>query len=234
MEVEHSCEVYPADTNTSISADHFISSSSSEQYYKMEVDCKCYLILDGITLDRFTISNECGFSNILKQDVEKFIHMLLPYFNVPVHSRPRTATKILACAHHMANVTHKNHKIMGMRVVLTNITQVYHYEYRLRRALIETMDEDGLRPIPASKSVVEGLERVKVEEQKEEGTFMTGKYCNCTICLEDFSVDSEATRMPCLHLFHSKCIINWLENRNTCPLCRFQMPACDDDQCGPS
>ncbi|XP_028788735.1 putative RING-H2 finger protein ATL37 [Neltuma alba] len=227
MEMEHSCEVYPADASTIISSDNFISSSSSEQYFKIEVECKRYLVWDGIGVDRFTNSTECGFSNIRKQDIERSVHMLLSYFNVPENDRPRSAAKILACAQHMANVTHKNHRIMGMRVVITNTTLIYQYEYRLRRILEESMnDEDEvLRADPACKSAIEGLERVKVEQI--EGTSV-GKYGNCTICFEDFAIDSEVLRLPCSHLFHGKCIINWLQNRNTCPLCRFQMPTAYD------
>ncbi|XP_054801401.1 uncharacterized protein LOC129305391 [Prosopis cineraria] len=227
MDSEHLCDVFPADTNTPISADHFISSSSSEQYFKIEVESKSYYLMDGVVLDHFTTTNECGFSNIPKQDIELFIHTMLPHFNVPGNAQPLMAAKILACAEHMANVTHKNHKILGMRVAISNTTQLYHYEYLLRRAVNEVNEhEDHLRSMPASKSAVEGLVGLKVE-QKEESTVVGRKLCNCAICFEDFSIDSEALRMPCLHLFHKICIINWLKNRNTCPLCRFQMPAGD-------
>ncbi|XP_075664349.1 E3 ubiquitin-protein ligase SIRP1-like [Castanea sativa] len=48
---------------------------------------------------------------------------------------------------------------------------------------------------------------------------------NCSICLEEFEVGSEARVMPCKHRFHSSCIENWLRVRRTCPLCRFVMPS---------
>lgn len=42
----------------------------------------------------------------------------------------------------------------------------------------------------------------------------------CTICLE--TLDEETISLPCNHLFHKSCIIPWLENKSTCPLCRTE------------
>ncbi|XP_028788734.1 E3 ubiquitin-protein ligase Praja-2-like [Neltuma alba] len=78
---------------------------------------------------------------------------------------------------------------------------------------------------PATESSIEGLEKLIVEQK--EGSSMAK--CECPICFEDFSNDNEATRMPCSHLFHTKCITGWLHTRNTCPLCRFQMPTANDN-----
>lgn len=40
----------------------------------------------------------------------------------------------------------------------------------------------------------------------------------CTICLtKDFKTWSQ---MPCNHKFHSSCVTTWLEQHNSCPLCR--------------
>lgn len=45
----------------------------------------------------------------------------------------------------------------------------------------------------------------------------------CSICLVDFADGEELRRVPCAsgHLFHPKCIRDWLERSNsTCPVCR--------------
>jgi hypothetical protein len=46
---------------------------------------------------------------------------------------------------------------------------------------------------------------------------------NCIICFEDFKDGDNVTTLPCnkKHSFHEKCIKNWLEQKNTCPLCNL-------------
>lgn len=44
---------------------------------------------------------------------------------------------------------------------------------------------------------------------------------NCSICFEQLDPISELYRIiPCKHWYHSRCILQWAEQSNTCPLCR--------------
>lgn len=52
----------------------------------------------------------------------------------------------------------------------------------------------------------------------------------CAICQEDFAVGDTVTSLApeptqCAHVFHSSCIIPWLSEHNSCPVCRFELPA---------
>lgn len=66
---------------------------------------------------------------------------------------------------------------------------------------------------PAQKEAVEAMPTIKIEENLQ-----------CSVCLEDFDIGSEAKEMPCKHKFHSDCILPWLEMHSSCPVCRHQLP----------
>ena len=42
----------------------------------------------------------------------------------------------------------------------------------------------------------------------------------CSICLDNLKINENIYILPCKHIFHCKCIIHWLEEETTCPLCR--------------
>ncbi|KAL9434440.1 hypothetical protein AB3S75_029142 [Citrus x aurantiifolia] len=65
-----------------------------------------------------------------------------------------------------------------------------------------------------SKQANTNLKRVKIEESQS---------CSCAICLEEFSVGSEACCVGCSHMYHDNCIGRWLKNNNSCPLCRHRL-----------
>ena len=43
----------------------------------------------------------------------------------------------------------------------------------------------------------------------------------CVICLEDFQNNDKSIYLPCFHLFHEKCLTDWINvKKGFCPLCR--------------
>jgi hypothetical protein len=47
-----------------------------------------------------------------------------------------------------------------------------------------------------------------------------GKIDDCSICLNEISIDEHIIILPCCHRYHKQCIIQWFNQRNTCPICR--------------
>mmetsp|Transcript_34152 Transcript_34152/g.47551 ORF Transcript_34152/g.47551 Transcript_34152/m.47551 type:complete len:293 (-) Transcript_34152:492-1370(-) len=45
----------------------------------------------------------------------------------------------------------------------------------------------------------------------------------CPVCLVDMDLGDEIRVLPCPHLFHRKCIDQWLLMRQTCPICRTKV-----------
>lgn len=74
---------------------------------------------------------------------------------------------------------------------------------------------------PAAKSAIEALESVVIE--KEEDTTV------CAICKDMVNVGEVAKNLPCGHGYHGDCIVPWLGARNSCPVCRFELPTDDPE-----
>ncbi|CAL1401976.1 unnamed protein product [Linum trigynum] len=71
---------------------------------------------------------------------------------------------------------------------------------------------------PASKVVVEMLPTVEIDQK------IVLSESNCAICKEPFEIGFGAREMPCKHIYHSDCILPWLAIRNSCPVCRHELP----------
>ncbi|KAJ9694666.1 hypothetical protein PVL29_010236 [Vitis rotundifolia] len=84
----------------------------------------------------------------------------------------------------------------------------------LATAVTTSMEDETIEIVPATKSSIDKLEKVKMKLDDR-----------CSICLEEFASGmEEASRMPCSHVYHTHCIVKWLEYNHLCPLCRFEMP----------
>ncbi|XP_040293087.1 RING finger protein 122-like [Bufo bufo] len=56
-----------------------------------------------------------------------------------------------------------------------------------------------------------------VLKNKSKKTNLIGQVC--AVCLEEFREKEELGLCPCTHAFHTKCLMKWLEVRNSCPMC---------------
>lgn len=45
----------------------------------------------------------------------------------------------------------------------------------------------------------------------------------CPICSEDYIEGHKELILPCQHLFHEECVMPWLKDKKTCPMCRFEI-----------
>ncbi|KAG8390841.1 hypothetical protein BUALT_Bualt01G0125400 [Buddleja alternifolia] len=71
---------------------------------------------------------------------------------------------------------------------------------------------------PASKAAIESMPAVEIIAQH----ITVESYC--AVCKEAFELGVEAREMPCKHLYHQDCILPWLLLRNSCPVCRHELP----------
>ncbi|XP_066380326.1 E3 ubiquitin-protein ligase RING1-like [Miscanthus floridulus] len=78
---------------------------------------------------------------------------------------------------------------------------------------------------PAAKSALSSLPDVVVTHTM----VAAAEGAECAVCKEDFSPGEVAKQMPCKHIYHTDCIVPWLELHNSCPICRFELPTDDPD-----
>ncbi|KNA10246.1 hypothetical protein SOVF_146120 [Spinacia oleracea] len=115
----------------------------------------------------------------------------------------------------------------------------------LMRGLVESLDMsmlenlDDLLPLmegaggnsraapPASKAVVEKLPVIKLESEAIAKEKLGEEGAECCICKEKLGVGDEMQEMPCKHLFHPPCLKPWLDEHNSCPICRHELPTDD-------
>lgn len=69
------------------------------------------------------------------------------------------------------------------------------------------------------KKVVNALPKKLLKEGDEE--IVTEDICS--ICIESYKADDIIRKLPCEHVFHRKCVDSWLCNKETCPLCKYDI-----------
>ncbi|KAJ9137317.1 Ring finger domain-containing protein [Pleurostoma richardsiae] len=86
---------------------------------------------------------------------------------------------------------------------------------RIITSLMEANPQSNAAP-PASQGAIDKLEKKKLDRQML-GTDLKSE---CTICIDDINLGDEVTVLPCKHWFHGECVVLWLKEHNTCPICR--------------
>lgn len=72
---------------------------------------------------------------------------------------------------------------------------------------------------PASKVAVDALPTIEINLDHVKSD------THCAVCTEPFEANAVARELPCKHLYHSDCILPWLQQRNSCPVCRHELPS---------
>ena len=76
---------------------------------------------------------------------------------------------------------------------------------------------------PASERAIKNLKKTEINKDN----INTFKEQTCNVCLENFTEGQISNQLDCGHNFHEKCIVKWLQMRNTCPVCRHELESND-------
>lgn len=88
----------------------------------------------------------------------------------------------------------------------------------LQEFIEQLTGNDRRGPPPAPRAAIDAMPTVKISRMHLRSD------SQCPVCQEKFELGSEAREMPCNHIYHSDCIVPWLVEHNSCPVCRVELP----------
>lgn len=138
----------------------------------------------------------------------ELMHVIMPYVMTYVEAARNTSF----------GFHYESPRIRVFPLVLDIFVQMV-FEYRnnfIANTVVLTESMEEAQFVPATNDAIESLENVKLEDCDTVKT--------CVICQIDFNRGMEVTKLPCDHMYHQECIVQWLETSHMCPMCRHAMP----------
>lgn len=123
-------------------------------------------------------------------------------------------------------VAESSHQMEGTHLSETAVNLIQDLMENLDTTLPEILDNIPVAPRapPASKEVVAKLPVITLSE---EILAKMGHDAECAICRENLVMNDEMQELPCKHTFHPPCLKPWLDEHNSCPICRHELQTDD-------
>lgn len=123
-----------------------------------------------------------------------------------------------------ARCTHRDllHTIFRSTRTRAHTHSILEYRF-LCKQLAE--NDEPLPPPPTSPDFLASLATHVVSDGALASNNNDADDTVCGICQDKFNSGDLFHRLPCQHMFHVGCATSWLTQRNTCPTCRYIMPA---------
>lgn len=98
----------------------------------------------------------------------------------------------------------------------------YHFEFNYHAMAMHNNDrhstDDFTEHDPVQRRLaLDGLSTVTITHQQQVDS---GGSLICPICHDPFTIGDCAKQLPCGHLYHPWCILEWFMRRLSCPVCR--------------
>merc|ERR1719502_1188292 len=115
----------------------------------------------------------------------------------------------------------------GAQMFMSHPANAAAFEEFLRRSA-EQHEPRG--PPPTAQSAIDALPDAVIGAGVQGCASDGNAACaECSVCQETFACgEKNVKKLPCGHLFHKDCILPWLEQHNTCPVCRFELPTAEE------
>ncbi|KAE8686196.1 RNF181 protein [Hibiscus syriacus] len=99
---------------------------------------------------------------------------------------------------------------------------IYNGEYEMLFEQFTDNENVFIGRPPASKSLVKNLPSVVATQED-----LVNNNALCAVCKDEINLGETMKQLPCAHRYHGDCITPWLGIRNTCPVCRHELPTDD-------
>ncbi|KAI5064605.1 hypothetical protein GOP47_0021275 [Adiantum capillus-veneris] len=76
----------------------------------------------------------------------------------------------------------------------------------------------------ASKFATDALPTVTISKER-----LNTDASQCAVCKEEFELLSQVKQLPCNDMYHPDCTMTWLDQHNSCPVCRYPLPIDDPE-----
>lgn len=117
------------------------------------------------------------------------------------------------------NIIYQNNNNPFIRLIIGNINT-------MDDILNQSFNQENIVKVPTCKEFIKNLEELEIIQEDIDNNL------SCAICQEKFKLGETVIGIPCkpqMHYFHcnnEECpgILPWLEENNTCPICRYELP----------
>ena len=84
---------------------------------------------------------------------------------------------------------------------------------------MDSVENDAFEKVNTMDSVEKDAFKDTIEKNAFEDSIK-----KCIICLEEYEIGDLVYQMSCFHVYHEDCIARWLDDSQSCPVCRYSMP----------
>ena len=137
-----------------------------------------------------------------------------PYSNIPQEQEPR-----------IVRLSNPNNPLVQFVTSLIN-SEYENDEIENILNYIFNNDNNRYGSPPAAQSEIKKLNKYTLTKDK---LYKFGNENTCSVCKEDFIIGNKMMDLPCNHYFHEECLMPWLNQHDSCPICRFELKTDDDD-----